>query len=640
MWQPNIVRLLKIAGEILANALEQQRVQVALKESELRYRSVVDALGEGIIYSDPDDVILHINSRFCELTGYSASEMLGKKALASSPQEEWNKLRDRTRKRLQGIAEQYEIQLMRRDGTRFWARINATPVRDMSGTIVATLGAITDISERKRAIEALRSSEKKYRDLVETSSDLIWSVGLDGTVTFVNSACRSMYGYEPEEMLGIPFWKFVDESVSEKDRALFHSILTGRQIFQAETRHRRKDGSLISLSINAIPVRGEDGEIIGATGTASDISERKHVEEELRSQREFLRQVIDAVPSYIFVKDSSMRFSLVNEAFASAYQKRPEEILGKSDHDIHPSASDADAFVADCKEVLRSMKPKLVLEDAITNPLTKSVQWHYTIRTPLILPDGSPPQVLTVATDITERKRAEEEALRLEKQLLQAQKMEAIGQLAAGVAHDLNNALGAVVGHLQLLQMSQDLSTSIRNSLDIALGGCERALSLIEQLLGFSRQGRYNLASVSLRDMASETLAFLSKVIDKGIEIRIVGIEENLHVHADAAQIQQAITNLIINAKQAMPRGGALTLAFDHVHVPYPESRNPRALPGHYGVLRVSDTGSGINPSIIDKIFRATPSPQRAQRLKGAKGRVLGSPWYMVSCRIMGAGLK
>ncbi len=614
LWSPETVRLLKITANILGAALQQRKVQRALHLSELRYRTVVQGLGEGILLCDPSDRILQVNDRMGEITGYSSAELIGQVADEFLlPPGDAHLLREHTAKRLQGENERYEIRLKRKDGSQFWAQINATPVYE-DGKIIATLGAVTDVSAQKESSEALRASEEKYRDLVETSSDLIWSVDLSGRITFVNSACRAVYRCEPQELIGKLFTDLVDPTCREKDMELFRAVLGGKEVIQAETKHLRPDGSTISLSINAIPLRGPEQEIVGATGTASDITRRREVEDELRAQEEFLRQVVDLAPNLILVKDSNFRFTLVNQAFASQYGLTPAEIVGKTDADIHPNKKEAATFVEECKYVLSSLQSCETLECPITDPQTGEIRWHYTIRKPLVLPDGRPPQVLTVATDITLRRKAEMEALRLEKQLLQAQKMEAIGQLAAGVAHDLNNALGAVVGHLQLLQLSRDLSPSIANSLEIALGGCERALSLIEQLLGFSRQGKYNLQTHSLRKLVDDTVSFLSKVIEKDIEIRFEGDGRDYMVQVDAGQLQQALTNLIINAKQAMPKGGTITFSFEKRNIPDPSAFNAKAVDKQYVLLSVSDSGSGIDPLIAHKIFEPFFTTKQAPR--------------------------
>jgi PAS domain S-box-containing protein len=191
----------------------------------------------------------------------------------------------------------------------------------------------------------------------------------------------------------------------------------------------------------------------------------------------------------------------------------------------------------------------------------------------------------------------------LQKQLLQAQKMEAIGQLAAGVAHDLNNALGAVVGHLELLNVAARLEPEWRHSVKTALKGCERASSLIDQLLGFSRKGKYNLQISNLRKILDETLAFLVRVIDKRISIEVKELFSGLSVHVDHAQVQQALTNIIINAAQAMPEGGKIIIELTTERFSDVTQFNEISQPGDYAVLSVRDTGQGIASENLEKIF-------------------------------------
>jgi len=202
-----------------------------------------------------------------------------------------------------------------------------------------------------------------------------------------------------------------------------------------------------------------------------------------------------------------------------------------------------------------------------------------------------------------ERLLTEGESRRLQRQLLHAQKMEAIGQLAAGVAHDLNNALGAVVGHLQLIRMEDAIAPDVMSSINTALGGCERASSLIQQLLAFSRQEKYNLEDVSLYHIVSETIKFLGRIIGKDIQIKIEHIPEDLIICGDQGQLQQALTNLIINAMHAMPQGGTITFSSKSIHIHAPQHFNPKSLPGDYALLRVSDTGVGIKSEHLSKIF-------------------------------------
>lgn len=745
-WSDTSLSLLTIVGELLVSALQRRRVEDALRESETRFSGLIDGLGEGILFCDRNDIVLHVNSRMCELAGRSAAEMIGGHAYELLlPKAEESSLIERTQRRLQGISEAYEIELMRKDGKRFWAEINATPIRDSAGVIVGTLGAITDISERKSAVEALRSSEKKYRDLVETSGDLIWSLDKQGRFTFVNQAAKKIYGYSAEEMLGRPFADFQTEDQAQRKSKIIAAALAGKPQFQFESIELRKDGSQAILSINALEMLDSGGNVIGISGTATDITERKRAEaalskseerfrrlfelplvgiaitspnkewidfndklcelfaysreelletpwpaltyapdleadlaryeevlngsidgysidkrfvrgdgsilyasvsiasvkrpdgsveylisllqdiserfkavQELQHQKDFLRLIIDTNPNLIFAKDYDGRFILVNKSVADIYGTTTNDLVGKTDADFNSNTEEVEHFRRDDQAVIRAGVPRFVPEEPVTDARTKEVRWFQTIKKPLIGADGKISQLLGVATDITERKRAGDESLKLHRQLMQAQKMEAIGQLAAGIAHDLNNALAAVVGHLQLMKMGAPLEGQHGASVDIALKGCKRATSLIEQLLGFSRQGKYNLQAVCIQRAVTETVEFLGRIVGTDLDIVKTGEAEDLMILADQAQLQQALTNLILNAKHAMPSGGTITFDFSRRQVDHPERFNSKAKAGEFAVLKVIDTGSGIAPENLDKIFEpffTTKGPEQGTGL-------------------------
>lgn len=694
-------------------------------------RNLIESLGEGILFCDRNDVVLHVNSRMCELAGRSYEEMKGQPAYRLLlPQGEESFLTERTKRRLAGISEAYEIELMRSDGHRFWAEINATPIRDGSGTIVGTLGAVTDISERKRAIDALQTSENKYRNLVETSRDLIWSLDAAGRYTFVNSAAQRTLGYSPEEMIGRHYSEFLSPAEAARKQELLNAAQKGTPQFQFECEELRKDGTPLLLSINSIAIRDERGNLTGYSGTSSDLSEHREAEaalrkseerfrrlfelplvgisitspdkqwidfndklcellgysreellettwpelsvpedlpadlekferlvrgeingysldkrfrrrdgtilhasmsvgcvhardgtieylitilkdiserisalQQLRHQKDFLRLIIDTNPNLIFAKDYEGRFVLVNKAVADIYGTTPEELLGKTDADFNANADEVEHFRRDDQTVINSKKTRFIPEEPVTNARTGETRWFQTIKKPLAGPDGKVTRLLGVATDITERRRAGDEALKLHRQLMQAQKMEAIGQLAAGIAHDLNNALAAVVGHLQLMKMGPPLDEQLGSSVDIALKGCKRATSLIEQLLGFSRQGKYNLSAVSLQRAVTETVEFLGRIVGTELDIVKTGEQNDLTISADPAQLQQALTNLIINAKHAMPGGGVITFDFSRRAIANPQRFNSKAKPGEFAVLKVIDRGVGIPAENLDKVF-------------------------------------
>jgi len=622
---------------------------------------------------------------------------------------------------------------------------------------------LREVNISKRTAKKLAESEAKYRALVETSADLIWTVDLEGRWTFINSACRSIYGYQPEEMLGKRFTDFLPKRQIAPDMGVFKQILAGKPVRRYETQHVRKDGSEITMSFNAVPAFDANGKVIGTTGTARDITERKRAEAVLRKEKEEAQMIFDTVPALIWFKDTQNRILRINKSAAALLGLRADQIEGRLATDFF-SASEAAQRFGDDLEVIASGRPKFgTVAQITTNSGVK--RWISTDKVPYRDEHGEVKGIIAFSQDITERRnaehaikeillgttamqgtasalageffrrlvhhlanvlgtkfafigkisdenpeqvdtlavwsedrfaanfsyplrgspsetvigkqfvfyprdlyklfpqddflqkskdqaymgapifneegqalgvlavwnddpinepghastiltifaaragaelqrmKAESQNLKLQRQLMQSQKMEAIGQLAAGIAHDLNNALAAVVGHLELMRSNPKLSADLEHSATIALSGCERASSLIEQLLGFSRQGRYNLKQISIKKAVSDTVHFLGRVIGKEVEIVERGPSSDLMISADEGQIQQVLINLIINAKQAMPRGGQISFDFDSCVVNEVARFNPKAKAGNYVRLTVSDNGSGISSDVLDKIF-------------------------------------
>lgn len=566
---------------------------------------IIDNLGEGILYCDRDDRILLANRRLAEMTGYSVEEMLGNLVYELLlPETEYDLIRSRTQRRLAGISDQYEILLQRRGGARFWAQITATPFFAADASIIGSLGAISDITERKQGEGALRKSEERLRHIFQmpplgiaiTSPSKQW-------IDFNDSLCQ-LLGYEREELIDTPWPTLTHDEDLDKDLELFNETLAGkRDGYSLDKRFRRKDGALLYTSMSVGAVRRGDGSVDYFIAVLQDVTERHNVQIELAKQKDFLRQVIDSNPNLIFVKDRELRFSLVNKALADIYGTAVPNVIGRTDRDFNPNSAEVEGFNSDDRKVLETGNAVCISEEAVTDQRNGEKRWLQTIKKPLRNEDGQVTHVLGVATDITDRKRAEEAGNILQRQLLQAQKMEAIGQLAAGVAHDLNNALAAVVGHLQLLKLNAPQATPQSLSVETALRGCERASSLVDQLLGFARQGKYKPQITSLQQLVSDTISFLGRIIGTEHNITVRPFAQDLYVEIDVAQLQQALTNLIINAKHAMPAGGAITFAFAVREINSPQGMNAKALPGSYAALSVIDSGCGIPPAHLDKIF-------------------------------------
>ena len=336
-----------------------------------------------------------------------------------------------------------------------------------------------------------------------------------------------------------------------------------------------------------------------------DLTEVRRAEAARRDGERRLRQIIDLVPHFIFAKDAEGRFVLVNEAVAKAYGTTVEALLGRRDADFNANPQEVDHFRDDDLAVLREGKPKRVAEEVLTDA-TGRTRVLETMKIPFAVGEAGTPTVLGVSTDLTERKRVEAD-------LLHAQRMEGIGRLAGGVAHDFNNVLTAILGSVQLLEARLASDPTGRREVETIRTAAERAASLTRQLLTFARRDHARPQPVDLAALTLDLERMLRRVLGSPVEL-VADVDASAGaVEVDPGQMEQVIVNLVVNARDAMPRGGRLTVRTRAV----PEGACPVAAVGHAGdgpwvELSVADTGEGIPPAVLPRIFEPFFSTKHA----------------------------
>jgi two-component system, cell cycle sensor histidine kinase and response regulator CckA len=314
-------------------------------------------------------------------------------------------------------------------------------------------------------------------------------------------------------------------------------------------------------------------------------------------QQTLLQKVIDTDPNMIFVKDFDGRFVLVNQAVALVYGCQVSDLLGKSDADFNTNPAEVDHFLRNDRAVMESGQPLLIPEEPVTNPVSGETRWYQTIKVSLSLPGHGRRMMLGVATDITQRRL-------LEDQLRQSQKMEAVGRLAGGIAHDFNNVLTAILGYSQMLLADLEPGDNRREDLQEIEHAAERAATLTRQLLAFSRRQVLHPQVLNLNDLVENLDKFLRRLIGEDIDLKVHFTPDLWPVLADQGQLEQVLMNLAVNSRDAMPKGGKLTIetanaeldeAYAHSHI--------TVKAGPYVMLAVSDTGAGMSEETRARIF-------------------------------------
>ncbi|MBI1728374.1 MAG: PAS domain S-box protein [Candidatus Rokubacteria bacterium] len=454
------------------------------------------------------------------------------------------------------------------------------------------------VRTRKRAEEELRSSEARFRLLIESIPDALVVSDREGRIQMVNARAEAMFGYTRHELIGHTVEALIPEVL--RGRHLSHDTMSSAALGlhlaapSLDLRARRKDGSELPVEINWSPIETANDLLV--ISAIRDVTEQRRAAEEIAAQRRFLREVIDVNPNFVFAKDRLGRFTLANKAVADAYGTTPEALIGKSDADLNPNVEEVEHFRRDDLEVLETGRDKFILEERITDA-TGQERWLQTVKRAIGPVGGTATYVLGVATDITERKK-------LEIQLIQAQKLEAIGQLAGGVAHDFNNLLTVILGRCALVLGSLPPDASPRRDIDLIQKTADRAVALTRQLLAFSRKQILEPKVLDLDVVVPGIATMLQRLIGEDIELVFRPGAELGRVKADPGQIEQVIMNLAVNARDAMPDGGRITIETGNVELGDEYARQHVGVqPGPYVLLAVSDTGTGMDSATQARIF-------------------------------------
>jgi PAS domain S-box-containing protein len=445
--------------------------------------------------------------------------------------------------------------------------------------------------QQREAGEELRTTLTLFRSLMEQSNDGVHVVDPD-TARFLdaNEKAYSGLGYTREEFLslGVPDMDCtVDTSAFPKVMAELRK--SGSMLLEGV--HRRKDGTTFPVEVSLRYVQLDRDYVVAVV---RDISERKRAEDVLlRSERRY-RTLVDNLPQRVFLKNTESVFVSANEPWARAHNLKAEEAAGKTDFDLFPKAL-AEKHRAEDARVIASGQRVEIDEERFSAAGHRNVV--RTVKTPIGDEHGNVTGVLGISWDNTEREQ-------MEARHLQAQKMEAVGQLAGGIAHDFNNLLTVILGHTGFVLGELPRDSPFRKDLGEAHRAGERAALLTRQLLAFSRKQTLQPAILDLNDVVTGIEPMLRSLI--GQEIRVVfDLATDLGaVKADVGQIEQVIMNLSANARDAMPQGGTLTVETANVQWDGAFQRNhPDVAPGDYVRLALTDTGTGIDAETLTRIF-------------------------------------
>jgi PAS domain S-box-containing protein len=483
------------------------------------------------------------------------------------------------------IEQVYRVQAP--DGAQRAVRDRLHVVRDAGGRPVRLDGCVTDVTEQRRAEEALRQSEERFRALVEKSRDGILLVDERSVILYATPAVRTILGRDPAEVVGRPALDFVhaDDLPAARKRLAYCLSRPGEDV-PFTFRGIAADGSTRLVEMNGVN-RLADPSVRAVVVNYRDVTDRDTAVRELAAQHALLEGLFASVPDIVVYKDRAGRFLGANPAFEALAGRPSAELVGMHCQDI---------FADEWAERVRAAEEAVLAtgrtgrgKEWVTYADGRKVLLDIALA-PLRSDDGTTIGLIITGRDVTEHDRLEEE-------LRQSHKLEALGRLAGGIAHDFNNLLTVVLGNLELVRSGAAIGAEADEMLAATERAARQAADLTKQMLGFARRQPLRTTTVDLNALVRDALGLLRRTIDPRITVRFHAAADLRPVAADPVQLQQILMNLCLNARDAMPEGGALTLETANAEP------DPRA--GARGLVRLSvtDTGTGMTDEVRAKIF-------------------------------------
>lgn len=595
-WSADERWLFREVARQLAAALSTSQALFKWQQSERRLAEAQRTAGIGYWERDLPGSRMMLSDEACRILGITQDDVKGASA-DSATWSEWIHPDDRARvveavdAALRGESRlDVEFRVARPDGEIRYVHSDADLVPNEVGPPSRWFGTIQDVTDLKRAEQELRTSEARFRAFIDYATDGLFIIDDNVTVVDANrEACESL-GYTRDELIGLHPAAFDPSAtpavVEERGRHIFAG-----ELVSFETHHRRKDGTLFPVEMRLRRfVTGGRGLAIGL---ARDITERRLAEQALGASHQLLRSIVEATADAIFLKDLQGRYLLINSAGARFLGRDVGEIIGRTDDELF-SADTAEVVLAGDRQVMATGETQVFEETATAAGVTRT---YMAQKSAYRDARGQIIGVVGVSRDITELKR-------LEDQFRQSQKMDAVGRLAGGMAHDFNNLLTAINGCSEIVlgQLGQD--DARRGLVGEILKAGTRAATLTRQLLAFSRKQILQPEVLSLNVVLNELMQLLRRLLREDIDLSLVLNADDMSARVDRGQFEQAIVNLAVNARDAMPEGGRIVVETSTVTLADEDpNRHPELQPGRYVVVAVSDTGHGMDEGTRSRVF-------------------------------------
>ncbi|HPQ70360.1 MAG TPA: PAS domain S-box protein [bacterium] len=598
VWREEEVSLLGTAADLIGAYQTRLQIEKSLRESESRFKGLFKQAPLSIQIFDADGKVIQANRKWEELWGIRFEDSSGYNILKDKQLSEFSAF-DELKNVFAGEARdfppvEYSAERTVGKGRTRWVQVRAYPVKDEAGNVREVTLIHEDVTEQRAAQAQLL----RTKFAMDRAQDGILWIGDGGEIVYANDSSCTSLGYTREELLRMRIFD-IDPDFPEAEWDQHKKEMRRLSRLNFESRHKTKDGRIFPVEVNS-NIFGEEKEFL-ACAFDRDISERKQAEAALRESEKRFRLLVQNSNDIIQIMDPLGVASYISDQVTRILGYAPEELVGKQLFDmVHPDDQAA------ALNIISEGLPHLgAVGEAEYRFRHKDGSWVYLEAIGCnLLADPAVGGIVLNIRDVSERKMAEEEQRKLQDQLQQAMKMEAVGRLAGGVAHDFNNLLTGISGNVQLAMMDLNPDDPLAESLAEIGKAAESASSLIRQLLAFSRKQMISPKVINLNELISSMHKILVRLIGEDVQLRTTPGKSLAPVKIDPGQFEQILANLAVNARDAMPDGGKLTIETSNVELDEEYCRlHSYAHAGPYVMLAVSDTGIGMSKEVMEHLF-------------------------------------
>ena len=612
---------------------ENRRFEIALRESEKKYRQIVELAQEGIWNIDSDSLTTYVNPRMAEMLGYKVDEMLGKHLFDFMDSKGIENCKYYLERRSQGIVEEHEFEFLKKSGEKIYTNLSTSPIIDKKGDYMGALALVSDVSERKAADRRIRQSEELHRSIANVSPDIIAVIGIDGLIDYASEKCVDILGLESkDEVIGNPVLNWIVPDDHERALNNIEKVFSGQTLPSIEYTSLRKDGSTFPVDINANVLLDATGKSKGLVVIIRDITEKKKSEDILKRSHEELERLVEERTSELKKTNQTLMEEVIERkraeySYATAVREwsatfdafnDPVWLLDLSGKILRSNKAASDVFNIDptdligkkCWEIVHQTKTPVEECPFVRMKTTKKREemefklgekYIQITVDPVVNSQGDVIGAVHILRNITESRS-------LEEQFRQSQKMESLGIVASGIAHDFNNLFQVITGNIELATLNRQMSEKSKNYLSNSMAALNHAARLTGQMTAYAGKSIFFPVNINLNEVIRDVEIMLDASIPKNVRVDYKLAPGLPDILSDQTQMTQIIMNLMINAYEAIgDNSGTISISTGAAYFNQQELdslwiKEPLEA-GEYVFLEVKDTGCGMDTVTLEKLF-------------------------------------